>query len=340
MKALVTGGGGFLGKRVVEMLVEEGWQVRNIARGAYPELAALGVDSRQVDLCDAEAVAEAIEGVDAVFHVAAKFGFAGSREVYYAINVGGTQNVIDGMVKHGVSRLIYTGTPSVVGYKTDQEGISQAPYAEHFEALYGETKAAAEQLVLAANGREIAGGRKLATVALRPHLVFGPGDLRLIPTAVERARSGRLPIVGDGKNKVDLTYIDNAAGSHLDAAQALTGPDSPCAGKAYFISNDEPVVLWEWFNALLPLVGAPPITRKVSLGLASTIGGAMEWAWNTFGLSGEPRMTRFMAAALARSHWYDMGPAKRDFGYYIRVDMTEATARTVAWFNEKQAKAA
>ncbi len=340
MKALVTGGGGFLGKRIVEMLLEDGWEVRNIARGAYPELTALGVDSRQVDLCDADEVAAAIEGVDAVFHVAAKFGFSGDRETYYAINVGGTQNVIDGMIKHGVKRLIYTGTPSVVGYKTDQEGIATAPYAENFEALYGETKAAAEQLVLAANGTEIEGGGRLATVALRPHLIFGPGDLKLIPTAVDRARSGRLPIVGDGKNKVDLTYIDNAAGSHIDAATAMLGCDSPCAGKAYFISNDEPVLLWEWFNDFLPRVGAPKVKRQVSLAMASRIGGAMEWAWNTFGLSGEPRMTRFMAAALARSHWYDMGPAKRDFGYHIRVDMTEATDITVAWFNEKRTQAA
>jgi len=340
MKALVTGGGGFVGRRIVEMLLEDGWDVRNIARGAYPELTAMGVEHRQVDLCDADAVAAAIAGVDAVFHVAAKFGFSGDRETYYAINVGGTQNVIDGMITHGVTRLIYTGTPSVVGYKTDQEGISEAPYAENFEALYGETKAAAEQLVLAANGKEVSGGEKLATVALRPHLVFGPGDLKLIPTAVERARSGRLPIVGDGKNRVDLTYIDNAAGSHIDAAKALTGPDAACAGKAYFISNDEPIFLWEWFNEFLPRVGAPKITRKVSLAMASRIGGVMEWAWNTFGLSGEPRMTRFMAAALARSHWYDMGPAKRDFGYHIRVDMAEATTRTVTWFNEDRSKAA
>ena len=143
-----------------------------------------------------------------------------------------------------------------------------------------------------------------------------------------------MPIVGDGKNRVDLTYIDNAAGSHLDAAKALTGHDVPCAGKAYFISNDEPVVLWEWLNAFLPRVGVLPIERKISLAFASRVGAVMEWAWRTFGLAGEPRMTRFMAAALARSHWYDMGPAKRDFGYHIRVDMNEATERTIQWCNQ------
>ena len=149
--------------------------------------------------------------------------------------------------------------------------------------------------------------------------------------AAGRARSGRLPIVGDGQNTVDLTYIDNAAWAHLDAASALTGPSAPCAGKAYFISNAEPVQLWVWFNDFLPRVGAPPIRRQISLRVATWIGAIMEWVWAVFRLEGDPRMTRFMAAALARSHWYDMGPAMRDFGYRIRVDMATATARTAEW---------
>jgi nucleoside-diphosphate-sugar epimerase len=171
-------------------------------------------------------------------------------------------------------------------------------------------------------------------VSIRPHLVIGPRDNNLLPRVVERAKQGRLMIVGDGTNKVDLTYVDNAAWAHVDAADALRDERAACAGKAYFVSNDEPVDLWAWANGFLPRVGAPAVTRKIGLGTATVIGGMMELAYRTLPLSGEPRMTRFLAAALARTHWYSMEPAKRDFGYRIRVPMAEATDRTVAWFNQ------
>lgn len=333
MRALVTGGGGFIGKRIVELLVQEGHEVRFLARGRYPDVESLGATAIQADLVDAAAVSRAIAGCDVVFHVAAKFGFSGDRAAFEAINVTGTDHVLDACVANDVPRLVYTSTPSVVGFGTDHAGVREAPYAEVHEGLYGETKARAEQRVLDANGRELAGGGRLATVALRPHLVFGPGDPKLIPTAVERARAGRLPIVGDGTNRVDLTYIDNAAWAHLDAAAALTGPDARCAGKAYFISNGEPVALWDWFNELLPQVGAPPIRRRVSLATARRIGAVLEFLWRWLPLPGEPRMTRYMASALAMTHWYDMTPAREDFGYTVRVSMAEATRRQVEWMN-------
>lgn len=329
MKALVTGGGGFLGQRIVELLLEEGHQVRFLARGRYPEVEALGAEGLQVDLRDPNATRQAVDGCDVVFHVASKAGYWGSREEFESINVTGTENVLAACRAAGVGKLVYTSTPSVIGYAQETEGITEAPYPARWESLYGETKARAEQLVLAANGPG------LATVSLRPHLIIGPRDTNLLPRVIERARQGRLPIVGDGRNKVDLTYVDNAAWAHLDACAALTGPEAPCAGKAYFISNGEPVALWDWVNDFLPQVGAPPVTRRVSFGVASALGGAMEWAWRTFGLSGEPRMTRFLAAALARSHWYDMGPAERELGYRVRVPLAEGTARTAAWFREQ-----
>ncbi|MCB9699936.1 MAG: NAD-dependent epimerase/dehydratase family protein [Alphaproteobacteria bacterium] len=333
---LVTGGGGFLGRRLIEMLLEEdpSRTVRFLARGRYPEVEALGAVGLQVDLRDADKLREAVRGCDVVHHVASKAGYWGPREEFASINVDGTRNVIEACKAEGVTRLVYTSTPSVIGYEHDAQGIEEAPYPSSWESAYGETKAEAERLVLAANGAEVAGGKRLATVSLRPHLIIGPRDNNLLPRVVERARQGRLMIVGDGTNKVDITYVDNAAGAHLDAQRALTGPDAPCAGKAYFISNDEPVVLWDWVNDFLPRVGVPKVTRSIGLGTASTLGGAMEWAWRTFGLSGEPRMTKFLAAALAKSHWYSMAPARRDFGYQVRVPMAEGTARTAAWFKE------
>ena len=330
MKVLVTGGGGFLGRRIVELLLERGHAVRFLARGRYPEVEALGAEGVQADLQEPAAVRAACAGMDAVVHAASLAGFWGPIATYRGINVDGTQNVIDACLAAGVRQLVYTSTPSVIGYAHEVEGLGEAPYPQRWESPYGATKAEAEQRVLAANGASGPHGA-LATVALRPHLIIGPRDNHLLPTVVARARQGRLMIVGDGKNRVDLTYVDNAAYAHLDALGALTGPDAPCAGKAYFISNDEPVVLWDWVNEVLPQLGVPALTRRIGFGAAQRLGGVLEWVHLTFGLRGEPRMTPFLAAALARSHWYDMGPAKRDLGYSVRVGMDEATRATVAW---------
>ncbi len=331
-RVLVTGGGGFLGRRLVELLVEQGHTVRFLARGQYPEVEALGAEGLQADLRDAESLVEAVRDIDVVFHVASKAGYWGARADFLSINVVGTQNLLDAAIAAGVTRLVYTSTPSVIGYAHEVEGLGEAPYPERWESAYGETKAEAERRVLAANGHPLPSGATLSTVSLRPHLIIGPRDNNLLPRVVERAREGRLMIVGDGDNVVDITYVDNAAWAHLDAADALAHPEAACAGHAYFISNDEPVKLWEWVNDFLPRVDAPRVERKIGLGIASALGSALELAYSTLPLKGEPRMTRFLAAALARSHWYDMQPAKTDFGYHIRVPLEEGTARTAAWF--------
>jgi len=326
MKALVTGGGGLLGRRIVELLLERGDEVTFLARGSYPEVEALGAKGLSVDLADREAVRRAVAGQDVVFHVAAKAGFWGSIESYWAVNVEGTRHLLDAMEEHGVRKLIYTSTPSVVGYATDvQCGGQDLPYASQHLSPYPESKAAAEAMVLAANSRH------LATVALRPHLIFGERDANLFPRVIDRARTGKLPMIGDGKAKVDFTYVDNAAWAHLDAATALSSPSSPCAGRAYFISNDEPVVLWQWINALLRDLDLPVVEKRVSRGLASAAGAIAEVLWKGLPLGGEPPITRFMASALARSHWYDMGPAARDIGYAARVSMDDARRSIVAW---------
>lgn len=329
MKALVTGGGGFLGQRIVELLRERGDDVVFLARGSYPTVEATGAKGLQIDIRDKDKLAEAMAGVDVVFHVAAKAGFWGPREEYRSINVDGTRNVMEAAKKAGVKRFVYTSTPSVLGYDHDCEnGGPELPYADHYESFYPETKAEAEKLVLAANSPEF------ATVALRPHLIFGPRDLLLLPRVVGRARAGVLPVVGDGKNKVDMTYVDNAAWAHIDAADTLGKENPVCAGKAYFISNDEPVVLWDWLGNLFDGVGVPRPKRKLSLGVVRFLGWIMETAYTLLPLRGEPRMTRFLANGLAKSHWYDMGPAKRDFGYHIRVPMSEGTTATVTWLRD------
>jgi nucleoside-diphosphate-sugar epimerase len=329
--ALVTGGGGFLGRRLVELMLQEepGREVRFLARGRYPEVEALGAKGLQVDLTAGGDLRAAVRGCAVVHHVASKAGVWGPYEEYAAINVEGTRALLEACVAEGVPAFVYTSTPSVIGYGHEAEGIEEAPYPATWESPYGRTKAEAEQLVLGANGRALPGGGALATVALRPHLIFGPRDPHLLPRVLERARAGALAVIGDGRNRVDLTYVDNAAWAHLDAERALVGPGAPCAGRAYFVSNDEPVVLWEWLNGVLRELGIPPVTRRVPLGVATVLGAVTEAVWRGLGLAGEPRMTRFLALALARSHWYSMAPAKRDLGYRVRVSQAEATRSTV-----------
>ena len=328
MKALVTGGGGFLGRRLVELLLGEGWEVTALARGEYPEVEKLGATCVRADLRDKDALAAAASGHDIVFHVASRTGFWGKRRAndYWAINVDGTNNLLEAIETARVPRLVYTGTPSVVGYDGDHiNGAQDLPYATKHQSIYPASKAAAEKEVLMAN-RE-----GLATVSLRPHLIFGPKDNHFVPRLVDRARAGKLPIVGDGNNKVDVTFIDNAAWAHIDAASALTDHVAPCAGKAYFIGNEEPVVLYDWINDILDGLDIPPLTRRLSHQTARRLGAILEFLWDNLPLPGEPRVTPFLVDGMAREHWYDPEPARRDLGYRPRVTMDEALAATIEW---------
>jgi nucleoside-diphosphate-sugar epimerase len=274
----------------------------------------LGVTCFRADLANAVACAPAFVGQDAVIHTAAKAGVWGKKEEFVASNVTATQNVISSCLEEGVTRLVFTSSPSVTFDGSDVlKGSRNLPYPKEFLAFYPETKAIAEQMVLAANSA------KLRVTSLRPHLIWGPRDPHLIPRLVDAARAGRLKIVGSGQNQVDLTYVDNAAVAHLQALDALARDNGP-AGKAYFVSDDQPVVLWDWINGLLKELGIAPITGHVSPKTAYLVGGILESLHRLMGLSGEPRMTRFVAQQLATSHWYDMEPARQDFGYSPLVD--------------------
>lgn len=332
MHALVTGGGGFLGRYIVEALVTRGDRVRGFSRGEYPELAALGVEMVRGDVRDREAVVAACSGVDCVFHTAAIAGIGMRRHDFDDVNVLGTNNVLEGCRRSGVGRLVYTSSPSVVFAGKDQCGIDEsAPYGMNWleanRAYYSLTKARAEQAVLAANGNG------LRTCALRPHLIWGPRDSHLVPRLIARARSGRLRRVGDGTNRVDMTYVENAAQAHVQAADALAGEDSPAAGRAYFLSQGEPAGCWQWIDAILALANLPPVEKSISLRKARRLGAACESIYRVLRLRGEPPMTRFLAAQLATSHWFDITAARRDFGYEPRVSGAEGMRRLGQWLN-------
>ena len=323
MNILVTGGGGFLGQALCRGLVERGHAVTSFNRGRYPALDALGVRQWQGDLGDRTAVIAAARGVDAIFHNAAKAGAWGGYDSYHRANVIGTDNVIAACRTHGIGRLVYTSTPSVTHRATHPvEGgtADTVPYGEHFKAHYATTKTIAEKAVLAANDAA------LATIALRPRLIWGPGDAQLLPRLVQRARAGRLRLVGNGDNLIDTTYIDNAAQAHFDAFEHLAH-GAACAGRAYFISNGEPKPARDIINALLAAAGAPPVTKTVPFPVAYAIGAVSEAAWRVLPLEGEPPLTRFLAEQLSTTHWYDISPATRDFGYVPRVTIAEGLRR-------------
>ncbi len=323
MKALVTGGGGFLGLYIVEQLKERGDEVRVFSRGEYPRLTELGVECVRGDIRNADVVANAVQGSDIVFHVAAVPGIWGSWEQYHEINTLGTEHVINACRKHGVPKLVYTSSPSVIYDGNDHENADESlpyPEPEQFLAHYPHSKMLAEKSVLAAND-----GRSLATCALRPHLIWGPRDNHLIPRLIRRAKSGRLRRIGDGTNLISMSYVENVATAHLQAADALDF-DSPVAGEAYFINEPEPVNLWGWIDELLTRAGLPPLKKKISAKKAYRIGQICEHVYRFLRLPGEPPMTRFLASQLSGSHYYSIAKAQRDFGYAPRITVEQGMA--------------
>lgn len=325
MSILVTGGSGFLGQAICKLLRARGLAVRSLARRRVLALDALGVEQIEGDIASLDTVMQASTGIETVFHVAAKAGAWGRFEDYYAINVIGTGNVLAACELAGVGRLIYTSTPSVVHAGGDLEGVDEStPIASHFRAHYPRTKALAEQRVLAANGAQ------LATLALRPHLIWGPGDNHLLPRIVARARAGRLRFIGARSKPIDTIYIDNAAQAHLDAYDRLA-TDAACAGRAYFVSQGQPLPLDEMINKLLKAVGLPPETRRIPFGLAFAAGAVLEAIYGLLRIQAEPPMTRFIAEQLATAHWYDIAAARRDLGYEPRVTLAEGLVRLNEW---------
>jgi len=322
---VVTGGSGFLGGALARALVARGDAVRSVQRRDVPELRALGVEGVQADLADPAATEAALRGAEAVFHVAARAGVFGTATQFHGANVVATQNVLAACRAHGIPKLVFTSTPSVVHSGGDIEGADESlPVPARHHHPYPATKAQAEALVLAANGPAF------STVALRPHLIWGPGDTQLTARVIARARAGRLRLVGGGRKKVDGLYIDNAVGAHLRALARL-GPESPCAGRAYFVAQGEPVPQAELINGMLAAAGLPPCEKSLSPALATAAGWLMETAWQLFSLEGEPPLTPFVANQLATAHWYDLTAAKRDLGYVPSISTAVGMERLREW---------
>jgi nucleoside-diphosphate-sugar epimerase len=324
LPVFVTGASGFIGGKITERLLGEGRLVRVLSRQPLPHLKRLGVDVIAGDLDNHGALFRGCEGAGTVFHVAGRVGVWGTAAEFFGVNLEGTRNVISMCRLLGVPRFVYTSSPSVVYNGGDLAGVDEsAPLCRKAPCAYPVSKAAAEHEVAQAH---FAG---LATVSLRPHLVWGPGDRNVVPRVLALARRGRLKIVGSGRNKVDVTHISNVVDAHLLAERALAERGGAAGGNAYFITNGEPLVLWDWINELLRGVGIPEVKKRVPLGVAYLTGGVMEAIWNALPLLGEPPMTRFVAKELATDHWFNIDAARRDLGYTPRVTMAAGTAELI-----------
>ena len=301
----------------MRQLVARGDQVTSFSRGDYPELAALGVRCLRGDITDRASVVAAAAGVDAIIHTAAKAGIWGAYSSYHGPNVLGTQHVIAAARHHGITRIVHTSSPSVTFDGKDQDGVDESvPYASRNWGHYPVTKAISERDMLHANGPQ------LATVALRPHLIWGPGDPHFRPLFVKKAREGRLFLIDKGEQLVDSVHVENAAHAHILALERLA-PGSPIQGKAFFITNHEPWPIRRLIAASLKAAGIEFEARFLPKRLVYALGTVCESSWRTLALKSDPPVTRFMARQLGTSHWYDPRAARSLLGYEPKLSMDE-----------------
>lgn len=323
-KVLITGAGGFLGQYIARDLLQKGYDVTSFSRGQYPELASLGVHQISGNLKNAEDVFRATQGMDAIVHTASLVGMGNCYQDFFETNVLGTRNILEACKKNNIKKLIYTSTPSVAFGESSLCGVDESiGYPSRHLSHYASTKAQAEKEVLAKNSND------LSTVAIRPHLIYGPGDKNLIPRVVDAAKKGRIKIIGDGNNLVDVSYVENVSAVHVRALENL-GPQSSIAGKAYFFGQG-PIKLWDFTNEILKREGLPPLKKKIPLKVAYGVGWIIEkisQALSLFGVKVEnPPMTRFIALQLGSSHYFSHKQLEQDLGTFKLISIEEGLNR-------------
>lgn len=329
MRVLVTGASGMLGGGVARALAARADEVTVLQRRP----AGLGLREILADVSDADAVRRACADQDAVVHLAAKVNVVGPWDAYERANVGGTRAIVDGCRAAGVPRLVHVSSPAVAHAGSSLTGDGASPADPRTaRGPYARSKAMAEQLALAANDSE------LAVVAVRPHLVWGPGDTQLVGRIVDRARTGRLPLVGSGAALVDSTYIDNA----VDALVAALDRCRHAAGSALVVTNGEPRPIGELIGDLCAAAGAPRPARHVPVPLALAAGTIAQTAWGWAdrlrpGRTGDPPMTRFVVEQLSTSHWFDQRRTRELLGWTPRISLDEGLELLARWYTKMSA---
>lgn len=329
MKVLVTGGSSLLLGGVAAALVARGDEVVCLQR--RPATFPGSDQARQVlaDVRDADAVGSALRGCDAVVHGAARVGVLGTWEDHRSVNVDGTVNVVTAAVRHGLERVVHVSSPSVAHGGEPLVGApAGAPVVGRKRAHYAESKAIAERRAVELVGSASEGHTGI--VVVRPHLVWGPGDTQLVGRIVERARSGRLALVGAGTALVDTTYVDDAIEAHLAALDAV-GPGAICDGRAYVIASGEPRPIRELVAGICRAANVPFAPRSVPVPVALAIGSLVERVWPKVRET-EPPLTRFLAEQLGTAHWFDPRPARDDLGWSARVGIDQGLVALADWF--------
>jgi nucleoside-diphosphate-sugar epimerase len=316
---LVTGASGFLGSAVAAHLHERGHEVRTFQR--RPSGIGDGVQDVLGSVTDAASAARAVAGVDAVVHLAAKVSLAGDPGDFHAVNVEGTRTLLAAASSAGVRRFVFVSSPSVAHAGSSIVGDDALP-ADPARARgeYARTKAQAELLALAADSAA------MAVVAVRPHLVWGPGDTQLVKRIADRARAGRLPLLDHGAALIDSTYIDNAV---TGIAAALERADE-VHGRAYVITNGEPRPVAELLAGICTAAGVAVPTWRLPASVARLAGSLIETMWRVRPGADEPPMTRFLAEQLSTAHWFDQRRTRVDLHWIPEVSIEEGFRRLAA----------
>jgi nucleoside-diphosphate-sugar epimerase len=323
MKILVTGSTSLLGRMVVEQLIERGEDVSVFQRRP----SDLDVEEHLGDVADAEAVLSAVTHVDAVIHVAGLASVSGGWERFNATNVVGTRNVIEAALAGNVTRFVQISSPSVAYAGKSLVGASAEPAdPDRARGNYAKSKAMAEEIALAADSPG------MSVVAIRPHLIWGPGDTQLIGRIVDRARSGRLAIVGTGTALIDTIYIDNAA----DAVIAGFDRAPELGGRAFVVTNGQPRPIGELINRIVVAAGLQPPRIKVPYQIARAGGSVAERIWERRSIEGDPPMTSFLAEQLGTAHWFDQRETREALGWEPSVSISEGFARLTTWYDESR----
>ncbi len=319
MRVLVTGASGMLGRCTAGALEARGDDVTVLQRRSS------GLRLREVlgDVADPDVVGAAVRGQDAVVHLAAKVDVTGRWRDYAHANIDGTRAVVAACRAAGVGRLVQVSSPSVAHAGRPLVG---APAAAADPAAarghYARSKAVSELAALAADSPD------LAVLAVRPHLVWGPGDTQLVARIVARAQAGRLPVLGSGAALIDTTYVDNAAAALVAAVEAC----GPVHGEALVVSNGEPRPVLDVLGRLCGAAGAPAPTRHVAPWAGRVAGAVVEGVWAATARTGTPPLTRFLVEQLTTAHWFDQRSTRSVLGWTPRVSLDEGFARLAEWY--------
>jgi nucleoside-diphosphate-sugar epimerase len=320
VKVLVTGASGLLGRAVARQLLGRGHDVTTFQRRPSGVDGAADVTG---SVTDDGAVRRAVDGVQGVVHLAAKVSFTGRAAEFDEVNVDGTRRLLRAAREAGVPNLVFVSSPSVANSGAAIAGLGAEP-ADPLRAHgdYSRTKAEAELLALAADSPEF------RVAAVRPHIVWGPGDTQLVERVLERAGRGRLPLLDAGAALIDTTYIDNAASAIAAALHRM----EHIHGRALVVSNGEPRPVGELLAGICAAGGVPAPSWRVPGRLARAAGSVVEKVWTRSGRAEEPPMTRFLAEQLSTAHWFDQRETRALLDWTPAVTLDEGLARLTGYY--------